>query len=98
MLIEGLYDRGNLVYFSEGDEAVFRTPISYKPSISDDYYTVKDGESLHDIARAKLGSSYLWYILADVNPSIDDIFSLVPGSVLLIPNLTIITSNYAKLE
>ena len=96
-MAEGLYDRGYLVNYNEGDQAIYRTPISYKASVTDEYYTINHNETLYDIARKKYGSSSLWYILADVN-NIDDIFNLTPGMVILIPDYLIISSNYGQLE
>lgn len=96
MDIEGLYDRGYLVEFYEGDTAYYRTPISYMGSVTDKYHVVTDQETLHSIALKYYGSQYPWFILADVNASlIEDIFELVVGTTLLIPDLKIIYSLYA---
>lgn len=98
MTNEGLYDRCYVVYYKEGDQAIYRTPIAYNSSVSDVYHTIKYNESLHDIARRYYGSSYLWFLIADVNPIITDIFDLVPGTTILIPNQMIISSNYVQLD
>ena len=96
MDIEGLYDRGYLVEFYEGDVAFYRTPIKYNGSVNDKYHVVSDGETLHSIALKYYGSQYPWFILADANVSvIEDIFELVVGTTLLIPDLKVIYSLYA---
>lgn len=98
MNVEGLYERCYIVYYKEGDEAIYRTPISYKANVNDIYHTIKYNETLHDIARKYYGSSYLWFLIADVNQVITDIFDLVPGTTILIPNQMIINSSYAQLD
>ena len=84
---EGLYDRGYLINFSAGELVVYRTPVFYTSTINDEHYVIKDGESLLDIAREKYGSSNIWFILADVNDNVEDIFDLPVGEVIVIPNL-----------
>ena len=90
MIAEGLYDRGYIVTYSEGDSSLLRTQITFKPNMGNRYHTIVDGQTLHDIARKYYGSSYLWYLIADVNDVVDDIFNLPIGEVILIPNTMIV--------
>jgi len=94
MVPEGLYDRGYLIYYNEGDISFQRTPLTYYRSVDDKYHVVKEGETLLSIAQIYYDSQYPWYFLADVN-IIDDIFDLEIGSVLLIPDLNLIYGTYA---
>ena len=87
---EGLYDRGFIVTYDEGDSSLFRTPISYRSNMGNKYHTITDCQSLHDIARKYYGSSYLWFLIADANDVIEDIFDLPIGEIILIPNSMII--------
>jgi nucleoid-associated protein YgaU len=86
-MAKGLYDRGFLVHYHEGDEAIYRNFQTYRASVDDIYHTIAEGETLHSIARKHYGSSSYWYLLADVNDNVDDIFSLVVNTTILIPSL-----------
>ena len=95
-ILEGIYDRGYLIEFYEGDTAFYRTPINYMGSVADKFHVVSEGETLHSIALKYYNSQYPWFIIADVNSSIiQDIFELVVGTTLLIPDLKLIYSLYA---
>lgn len=83
---EGLYDRGFIVSYEEGDKSLFRTPIKFKPNMGNKYHTITYGQSLLDISRKYYGTSSLWFLLADTNDIIEDIFNLPVGESILIPN------------
>ena len=95
-MIPQLYQVGFVVKFKEGDALLYRKPLNYQASDDDEYYTVKDGDTLLSIASAKYGYQYLWYIIADVNPNIVDIFELEVGSRLLIPNQETIHAQFGR--
>jgi nucleoid-associated protein YgaU len=97
MVKEGLYDRGYVIEFKEGDKAFYRTPLQYYTLVSDQYHVVADGDSLLSIAQKYYTSQAPWYVIADVNASlIEDIFSLVVGTTLLIPDLNLINTVYGQ--
>ena len=97
MEIEGLYDRGYLVEFAEGDTAFHRTPLFYRGTTNDIYHVVGEGETLHSIAQKRYNSQAPWFIIADVNAYlIEDIFELVVGTSLLIPDLRLLYTFYVK--
>jgi nucleoid-associated protein YgaU len=97
MQIESLYNRCYLIEFSEGDKALYRTPINYKGSSSDRYHIVTEGQTLHSIAQKYYDSQFPWFIIADANASIiTDIFDLVVGTSLVIPDLKLISSIYVQ--
>jgi len=92
---EGLYDRGYLVEHGRGEILLYRNPISYQQSVSDVYHPVRDDDTLLSIAREYYGSSSLWFMIADVNDDIEDIFDLTVGDTILIPSVSLIQSIYA---
>ncbi len=86
----GLYDNGFIIYYTEGDQAIYRNPLVFKGSVSDVFHTIREGETLLTIARKFYGTSFSWFVIADANPEvIDDIFSLPVGEVILIPKILV---------
>lgn len=97
MQFEGIYDRGYIIEFKEGDKAFYRTPLYYRGSVGDRYHVVAAGESLLNIAQKYYNSQNPWYLIADANSSIiEDIFSLTVGITLLIPDLNSIQLSYGQ--
>jgi len=93
---EGLYDRGYLIDFGDGETVVYRTPINYRLSVRDVYHVINYGEDLYMIARKYYQYSSLWFIISDVNDNIEDIFDLPVGDTILIPNVSAIQSSYGQ--
>ena len=91
---EGLYDRGYLVNYGEGELLVYRNKINYYASVNDIYHIVTDTDTLYHIARKYYGYSSLWFMIADVNDIIEDIFILPVGETILIPSVALIQSYY----
>lgn len=91
-MLPALYRKGIIVKYQDGTRSLHRKPIPYVPSQSDEYYTVRENDTLLSIAHDKYGHQYLWYVIADVNPTLEDIFTLIPGELLLIPNYELIQS------
>jgi len=94
MRIEGLYDRGYFVTFSNGDEALYRTPMNYIFGIGDTFHVIQEDDDLLKIAQKYFGNQYLWYLIADANNNIEDIFDLTINETLIIPNISVIFSMY----
>ena len=94
-IAEGLYDRGYLIDFGGGELVLYRTNITYNISIGDIYHVINDTDTLHSIARKYYGSSSLWFMIADVNDNIEDIFALPISDTIIIPNIGIIQLSYA---
>lgn len=78
--------------FKDGSKGLYRKPLEYLISNNDEVHTVREGETLLTIAFDKYGDDRLWYVLADINPHIEDIFELKEGLKILIPNYDIINS------
>ena len=95
---EGLYDRGYLIDFGDGELIVYRNQINYQQSVDDVYHPVGYGDTLHSIARKYYLQSSLWFMIADVNDNIEDIFSLPIGDVILIPSVALIQSFYGGIK
>lgn len=94
IIAEVLYDRGYLVDFGAGEIVLHRNLIRYQQSVSDIYHTVTEEDNLLIIARKYFGYSSLWYMIADVNDTIEDIFDLPVGDIILIPSVSLIQSVY----
>jgi len=88
-----LYERGTIYKFTDGSLSLDRAPIIYPGKLTDDYHTVREGQSLLDIAVEKYNDPFLWYLIADVN-DIDDIFNIPINTTLLIPNPSNIVAIY----
>ena len=93
-IAESLYDRGYLIDFGSGELVIYRTPITYSISVNDIYHAINDGETLLSISRKYYGNSSLWFMIADVNDNIEDIFDLPIGDTIIIPNIGIIQLAY----
>ena len=84
--MQALYDRGYQVNYSEGDRSLNRDFVLYKISVSDRFHVILEGDTLYSIARTYYGFSSLWFLIADANDDVDDIFQLTVGSSIVIPN------------
>jgi nucleoid-associated protein YgaU len=86
-MIPSLYEKGYIVSYQEGDVSLQRTPINFLGSVDEKYHVVSEGDTLLSIAQSRYDDQFLWYIIADANPiQVPDIFDLVVGTILLIPN------------
>lgn len=73
------------------DKAMVLDRFRLKPSdnVSDIIHTIKENESLLDIAFDYYGSSRYWWVIRDIN-DIDVPFDLTPGNTLVIPDINAI--------
>lgn len=88
-MAQGLYDNGFIINYKEGDQGLYRNFLGLRGSVNDIYHTIKEGETLYSIALKRYGDSSLWYIIADVNDIIEDIFDLPVNQVIVIPSVTL---------
>ena len=94
-MIPTLYEIGYLVNYNQGDTSLQRTFLPLFGGVEDKYHTVKDGDTLENIAQDYYGDQLLWYLIADANPDvITDIFQLTINTTLLIPDLDIVDLLY----
>jgi len=94
MRIEGLYDRGYFVTFDNGDEALYRTQVDYISGVGDLFHNISEDDDLLKIAQRYYKNQYLWYLIADANEDIEDIFDLTINETIVIPNISVIFSMY----
>jgi nucleoid-associated protein YgaU len=81
------YSIGTIFIFPEGDALLERKPIEVTKSPRDQYYTIKKGDTLNELAFRYFGNSKEWWILADVN-NIEFPFELPMGLTIIIPDYT----------
>lgn len=80
-----IYSDSAIVRYKNGDITLDRTPIVHRVSTGDKYHTIRQDETLPDIAFKEYNDPLLWFIIADVN-RIFNPFDLEVGNKLIIPN------------
>ena len=86
-MVPSLYEKGYIVSYKQGDMGLYRTPIPIYPGNGDNYHIVSEQDTLLSLAEKYYHDQFLWYIIADVNPDIEDIFSLTINTTLFIPDI-----------
>lgn len=87
MLTTNLFNsRGFIVKYIEGDMSLERMRLNPKPSPKDKLHTIRDFDTLWDLAYDFYGNSKYWWIIADVNKIINP-FELEVNSNLIIPDI-----------
>ena len=82
------YQNSTVVKFTIEKELInTRNKLVHTPQADDDYYIVKDEDTLDQLAFNYYGNAKLWWIIADIN-DIDHPMVLTTGAVLVIPNLS----------
>ena len=71
-------------YTDEYNISVFRA-FPAKKTISYFEYTWKESDSIAHISEKFSGNPKFWWEILDINPTIDDGFSIEPGTVIRIP-------------
>lgn len=72
--------------YGDGDYSL-EAPIPSVPSSSNDIqHTVKDGETLQNIAFRYYGDSGKWYIIAEANSILNPFKELESGTLIRIPS------------
>ena len=92
---EGIYERGKIYDYENDDMSLERSPVKYYSSVSDVQHVVTYSDTLQSIAQHYYESNFPWFIIADVNPNIEDIFQLPVGDTILIPDLNLLYGGYA---
>ena len=83
---QGLYDKGYMINYPDGEQSLQRDILVYKEDIEDRSYTIKDGDNLTMIAYQFYKDPLKWFVIADVN-EIENPFELTVGKDIIIPNL-----------
>lgn len=85
---KNLYSNGFIINYPEGDRSLERVIIPIESDLYDKSYVTKEGDTLLTIAHFFYGTSRPWWLIADNNENvIENVFDLVPGTELIIPNL-----------
>jgi len=82
----GLYDKGYIINYLDGEQLLQRDKLVYKEDIDDGSYTIKDGDTLTMIAYKFYKDTLKWFVIADIN-EIENPFDLITGTDIIIPNL-----------
>jgi len=80
-----MYDSGYVIHYPDGSYSLERNIPTITMSDEDITHTLKDGETLQNIAFRYYGDSGKWYIIAEANNIINPFKDLVPGLQLKIP-------------
>ncbi len=82
-----LYDRAAIIQFDDGSRSL--DALLEIPPIKDYIeIRVKEDQHLQQIANERYRDTELWYIIAEFNPEIVDIFDIPYGTLLKIPILS----------
>ena len=79
------YDIGFTLIYGDGDYSLESYPFLIPSSPNDFQHTLKEGETLQNIAYRYYGDSGKWYIIAEYNNIINPFTELKGGMVLMIP-------------
>lgn len=86
------YRTANVIEYDEGDLSLERFRILYRPSNNDKLHTVIYGDTLWSLAFDYYKNSKLWWVIADVNPSIEHPMILTTNTNIIIPDIIPILS------
>jgi len=84
------YDKAYIIQYDEGDASLEKDIPTIITSDMDTIHTLKDGETLHNLAFAVYGDSGKWYILAEANHISNPFTELKAGMKIRIPAYGII--------
>ena len=83
-----VFQFGQILTYSDDNTMALEIPGTYfnlsNLSLKSKAYTIKDGDTLENIAHRELGKSWKWFIIALYNDIIDP-FDLTTGSTIFIP-------------
>lgn len=79
------YNNAYALKYNEGDYSLEAKPPIVPESPNDIQHTVKDGETLQNIAFRYYGDSGKWYIIAEANKILNPFKELEMGNLIRIP-------------
>lgn len=80
------YKNAYALNYGDGDYSLEATIPSVPSSSNDIQHTVKDGETLQNIAFRYYGDSGKWYIIAEANGILNPFKELESGTLIRIPS------------
>ena len=79
------YNNAYALKYNDGDYSLEAKPPIVPESPNDIQHTVKDGETLQNIAFRYYGDSGKWYLIAEANNILNPFQELEPYQILRIP-------------
>lgn len=79
------YNNAYALKYNDGDYSLEAKPLVVLESPNDIQHTVKDGETLQNIAFRYYGDSGKWYIIAEANKILNPFKELEMGTLIRIP-------------
>lgn len=79
------YNNAYALKYNDGDYSLEAKPPIVPESPNDIQHTVKDGETLQNIAFRYYGDSGKWYIIAEANKILNPFKELEMGNLIRIP-------------
>lgn len=79
------YNQAYAINYGDGDYSLEASYGSIPTSNRDSQHTVKDGETLQNIAFRYYGDSGKWYVIAEVNNILNPFKELESGMIIKIP-------------
>lgn len=79
------YNNAYALKYNDGDYSLEAKPPVVPESPNDIQHTVKDGETLQNIAFRYYGDSGKWYIIAEANKILNPFKGLEMGTIIRIP-------------
>ncbi len=79
------YNQAYVLNYGDGDYSLEAVQTSVPSSSDDIQHTVKDGETLQNIAYRYYGDSGKWYLIAEVNGILNPFKELESGTLIKIP-------------
>ena len=88
------YNNAYALKYNDGDYSLEAKPPIVPESPNDIQHTVKDGETLQNIAFRYYGDSGKWYIIAEANKILNPFKELEMGTLIRIPTYGSLTETY----
>ena len=79
------YDSAHALKYEDGEYSLEANPPMVPSSSNDLQHTVKDGETLQNIAYRYYGDSGKWYLIAEANQILNPFKELEMGTIIRIP-------------
>lgn len=79
------YNNAYALNYGDGDYSLEAPVVSVPSSSNDIQYTIKDGETLQNIAYKYYGDSGKWYLIAEANGILNPFKEVESGTLIRIP-------------
>ena len=79
------YDNGFTLNYGDGDYSLESYPLLIPSSPNDFQHTLKEGETLQNLAYRYYGDSGKWFLIAEANTILNPFKELESGTLIKIP-------------